>query len=269
MNPEQKLRVLIADDGALARQRLERLIGKTTDYVVVASVENGEAAVRAIRELEPDLIFLDIQMPGKTGIEVVTEIGPEKMPTTIFVTAYDDYAIRAFELDAVDYLLKPFDDERFEQALHRARRFYEHKQTSGLTQPLRELLARFGVALPNVAASDTAYLQRLPVEMPGQIRVLYTADIDYISASGHYVELHCGDKSYPIRERMDYLEDHLDPQKFFRIHRSSIVQLDRIASLIREGGGDYTIKLKSGAQLAVGRGRIDALEKWIGVTDKR
>lgn len=268
MTPEPKLRVLIVDDGVLARQRLESLVGKTTDYVVVASIDNGDAAVRAIRELEPDLVFLDIQMPGKTGIEVVTEIGPEKMPTTIFVTAYDDYAIRAFELDAVDYLLKPFDDERFEQALHRARRFYELKKTSGLAQPLRELLARFGMALPNTAR-DTAYLQRLPVEIPGQIRVLYTADIDYISASGHYVELHCGEKSYPIRERMDYLEDHLDPQKFFRIHRSSIVQLDRIASLIREAGGDYAVKLKSGVQLAVGRGRIDALEKWIGVAGKR
>lgn len=268
MTPEQKLRVLIVDDGALARQRLESLIGKTTDYVVIASVDNGDAAVRAIRELDPDLVFLDIQMPGKTGIEVVTEIGPEKMPTTIFVTAYDDYAIRAFELDAVDYLLKPFDDERFEQALHRARRFYELKNTDGLAQPLRELLTRFSVALPNTTA-NTTYLQRLPVEMPGQIRVLYTAEIDYISASGHYVELHCGEKSYPIRERMDYLENNLDPQKFFRIHRSSIVQLDRIVSLIREAGGDYAIKLKSGIQLGVGRGRIDALEKWIGITNKR
>lgn len=269
------LRVLIVDDEPLGRQRVEDLL-RPLPAQIVGVAENGEAAVAAIRELAPDLVFLDVQMPGKTGLEVVREIGPARMPLTIFVTAYDQYALKAFDLAALDYLVKPFDDERFEEAFERARRMIELKEvgraTSQLLELLRNVTAGPGAAATaepaapgNASSARAAYLERIAVEMRGQVRVVPVGDIDYITASGQYAELHVGDKSHVIRERMQTLEERLDPQKFFRVHRSAIVRLDRIDSLLRDPGGDYAVRLKSGAQLSVGRSRIDALESWLGL----
>jgi two-component system LytT family response regulator len=257
------IRVLIVDDELLARQRLEDLL-RALPAQIVGTADNGDAAVAAIRELKPDLVFLDVQMPAKTGLEVVRAIGPQEMPPTIFVTAYDQFALKAFDVAALDYLVKPFDDERFEQAFERARRLVELRDVGRVSAQLLKLLQSVDQGTA-AAAPGHAYLERIAVEMRGQVRVVPVSDIDYITASGQYAELHVGEKTHVIRERMQTLEERLDPAKFFRIHRSAIVRLDRIDTLLRDAGGDYAVRLKGGAQLSVSRGRIEALESWMGV----
>jgi len=254
------LRVLIADDERLSRQRLEDLLARETDVELAGLTDNGLTTIEAIRELKPDLVFLDIQMPGKTGLEVVREIGVDAMPPVIFTTAYD-HAVAAFDLAAIDYLVKPFDDERFEKAFHRARKMIELNQVSKLSDELRALL---GGGTP-AAAPKSQYLERIAVEMRGQVRVVPVKQIDYLIASGPYAELFVADKRYLIRERMQTLEERLDPTKFFRIHRSAIVRLDLIETLIRNPGGDYAVLLKGGVKLKVSRGRFERLEELMGL----
>jgi two-component system, LytTR family, response regulator len=258
------LRVLIADDERLARQRLEDLLRYEDNVEVVGRTDNGLATIAAIRELEPDIVFLDIQMPGKTGLEVVREIGAVDMPPVIFTTAYD-HAVAAFDLAAIDYLIKPFDDERFEKAFRRARKMIELNQVSKLSDELRALL-RAGAGPGGPAGpAKSQYLERIAVEMRGQVRVVPVKQIDYMVASGPYAELFVGDKRYLIRERMQTLEERLDPAKFFRIHRSAIVRLDLIDTLIKNPGGDYGVQLKGGVKLKVSRSRFESLETLLGV----
>jgi two-component system LytT family response regulator len=229
---------------------------------IVGQADNGLTTIAAIRDLEPDLVFLDIQMPGKTGLEVVREIGADEMPPVIFTTAYD-HAVAAFDLAAIDYLIKPFDDERFEKAFRRARKMIELNQVSKLSEELRALLS----GPQSAAAADKGqYLERIAVEMRGQVRVVPVKQIDYLIASGPYAELYVGDKRYLIRERMQTLEERLDPSRFFRIHRSAIVRLDLIETLIRNPGGDYAVQLKGGAKLKVSRSRFEKLEQQMGMT---
>jgi two-component system LytT family response regulator len=271
-----KLRVLIVDDELLGRQRLEDLLGGEEGVELVGAAPDGQAAVEAIRALRPDLVFLDVQMPGKTGLDVVREIGADAMPATIFVTAYDQYALKAFELAAVDYLVKPFDDERFEQAFRRARRLVELREVGRLSGQLLAVLQGGGLQAGHPAATPAAhaesgaprpeYLERIAVEMRGQVRVVPVKQIDYITASGPYAELHVGDKHYIIREKMQTLEERLDPARFFRIHRSAIVRLDLVETLHRAQGGDYALTLRGGVRLKVSRSRIEALEQRIGLT---
>jgi two-component system LytT family response regulator len=206
-------------------------------------------------------------MPGKTGLDVMREIGAGQMPATIFVTAYDQYALKAFDLAALDYLVKPFDDERFEQAFERARHLIELHDFGRLSTQLLDVLQQLeaGGARRGAGQDRPAYLERIAVEMRGQVRVVPVASIDYITASGQYAELHVGEKTHLIRERMQTLEERLDPSLFFRVHRSAIVRLDRIESLLRDAGGDYAVRLRGGTQLSVSRNRIDALEQWMGV----
>jgi two-component system LytT family response regulator len=275
MSGEKTVRVLIADDEPLARQRLEDLVRPLPRAEVVATAADGDEAVEAIRRLRPDLVFLDVQMPGKTGVEVVREVGAEHMPVTIFVTAYDRFALQAFELAAVDYLLKPYDDERFEQAFERARKRVELAEVGRLAGQLAALLG----AQPAPPATPPAepppspaiapggrWLERIPVEMRGQVRVVPVEEIEYVTASGPYAELHTAERGFVIRERMQALEERLDPARFLRIHRSVIVRLDRIDALLRGGGGDYAVRLKSGVKLRVSRTRVEELEKRMGVS---
>ncbi|HUK01204.1 MAG TPA: LytTR family DNA-binding domain-containing protein [Steroidobacteraceae bacterium] len=266
MAAAKPLRVLIVDDEALARQRLEDLLRKEDGVEIVGQADNGQAAIAAITSLRPDLVFLDVQMPGRTGVEVVREVGAQHMPPTIFVTAYDRYALDAFNLAAVDYLVKPFDDERFEQAFRRARRAIELEEFGRLSDQLRAMLkgAESG-GHEHGAPPRSPYLERIAVEMRGQVRVVPVETIEYITASGPYAEIHVGEKTYIIRERMQTLEERLDPTHFFRIHRSVIVRLERIEALLREPGGDYAVQLKSGARLSVSRNRVEPLEQWMGL----
>jgi two-component system LytT family response regulator len=179
---------------------------------------------------------------------------------TIFVTAFDQFALKAFEVAAIDYLVKPFDDERFAQALARARKTIDLRQMERLTKQLATLLQES-------AAPETpkhAYLDRIPVEQRGQLRVVPVAKIDYITASGPYAELHAGEKTFAVRERMQTLEEKLDPAIFFRLHRSAIVRLDRIDILLRAPGGDYAVRLKDGTELPLSRNRREQLEQVLG-----
>jgi two-component system LytT family response regulator len=265
MAESKPLRVAIVDDELLARHRIEDLLRKEPSVEIVSSVGNGIAAVAMIRELHPDLVFLDVQMPGMTGLEVVGEIGPEAMPVTIFVTAFDQFALKAFELSALDYLVKPFDDERFAQAFARARRMIELKEAGRLTRHLLTLM-QTAEGAPGLMPQKSQWLERISVETRGQVRVVPAAKIDYITASGPYAELHVGEHTWAIRERMQTLAERLDPSVFFRIHRSAIVQLDRVDTMLRSSGGDYAVRLKSGVELPVSRGRREELEERLGVT---
>ena len=266
VNPPRAIRVLIVDDETLGRRRIEDLLARERGVEIVGTADNGDAAVEAIADLRPDLVFLDVQMPGRTGLDVVRAVGIERMPATIFVTAYDRHALAAFDLAAIDYLVKPFDDERFEQAFVRARRMIELADVGKLTEQLRAVLdggTAAGRAAPPAASQ---YLERIAVEMRGQVRVVPVKQIEYIVASGPYAELHTGDRRYIIRERMQTLEERLDPSRFFRVHRSAIVRLDLIETLHRGAGGDYSVQMKSGARLKVSRARMEELERRVGVT---
>ncbi len=262
------LRVLVVDDEAPARQRILDLLAGESGVVVVGTANSGDSAIIAIRELDPDLVFLDVQMPGKTGLEVIRAVGADAMPLTIFVTAYDQYALTAFDVAAVDYLVKPFDDERFEQALARARRQVSLERVDRLAGRLRTLLGEGGEpsaatepVTPAATPAGGGYLERIAVDMRGQVKIVPVKQIDYIEASGPYAELHVGERKYLVRERMQTLEERLDPARFMRIHRSAIVRLDMVESLLKGAGGDYAVQLKGGVRLSVSRSRWEEVEK--------
>ena len=261
------LRVLVVDDEPLARQRLLDLLAQEDD-VEVETASSGRGAVAKIRAEEAggrpfDLVFLDVQMPGLTGLDVVREVGPEQMPVTIFCTAFDQHALAAFDLAALDYLLKPFEDERFRAALARARDTLRLREVDALQ---RRLLTLLGDAEPPPEPPRPAkYLERIAVEMRGQIRVVPVSSLDYVTADGAYAELHAGAETFVIRERMQTLEERLDPAAFVRIHRSTIVRLDRVEALLVAGGGEYAVKLTDGTKLRVSRSRKDDLAARLGL----
>jgi two-component system LytT family response regulator len=246
----ERVRVVIVDDEPLARQHIADRLAHEEDVEIAGQADNGNDAVEIIRRLRPDIVFLDVQMPGLDGIDVVDTIGAEEMPATIFTTAFDHYALKAFDRAAVDYLLKPFDDERFSQAFRRARKA---RQSGKLQALLRED--------EQSAKPGGNYLDRIAVESRGQMRVVPVSKIDYITASGPYAELHVGDRAYAVRERMQALEERLDPAVFLRVHRSVIVRLDRVEAMLRSPGGDYGVRLRDGTTLSVARARREELER--------
>jgi two-component system, LytTR family, response regulator len=261
----KRLRVVVVDDELPARQRIESLLAREHDVELVGSYADPREAVAALREQEVDLAFLDVQMPGLTGLDVVREVGTSRMPETIFVTAYDRYALPAFEAAALDYLLKPFDDQRFADALARARERVRLRGFDQLAEQLRSLLdTPRRVAAPG-AGRGGGHLERIAVEAGGQ-RVLVAADqIDYVAADGPYVKLHTGGRSYLIRERMHVLEERLDPERFCRIHRSTIVNVERIAALEPLFRGDHIVKLHDGTRLKLSRSRREELAERLGI----
>jgi len=265
-HPAPPLRVLIVDDEPLGRRRVAGLVRKESGVEIVGMIGDGVSAVEAIRSLAPDLVFLDVQMPGMNGLEVVRTIGPADMPTTVFVTAYDKHALAAFDLAAIDYLVKPFDDERFEEAFQRARRMARLEEGSRLRDRLLAVLQETGEGGRREAAGGkrqpaARYLERIPVESRGKVRFIPVADIDYILASGPYAELVVGERKHLIREAMQNLENQLDPARFFRVHRSAIVQLDRVDALLKSPGGDCDVQLRNGVKIKIARSRREELEK--------
>jgi len=260
------IRALIVDDEPLARERLHGLIDDRSDVRLLDEAQDGQEAVDLLREHEVDLVFLDVQMPGMSGIDVVEEIGPESMPVTVFVTAYDQYAIKAFDLAAVDYLLKPFDDERFKQALERARDRIVSQDADAISHRLLRMLQEQDPALlEEEAESDEPYLERIAVQGRGKARIVSVDDVTHITADGSYAEVHTEDDTHVIRERMKTLADRLDPSDFVRVHRSAIVRLDEVELILRSGGGDYGVRMRDGTTLSVSRGRIEELQDRLGV----
>jgi two-component system, LytTR family, response regulator len=249
------LRVIIVDDEPLAREGVAMFL-KNTGASIVAQCDNGEQAVKCIRELQPDLVFLDINMPGLNGIEVVQEIGPEQMPLTIFLTAHDKYAIDAFRINALDYLLKPINAEHFAASLARAReeldknRIHNHKEQ--LAQLLRSL------AEPEPARSETAS-SRILVRSAGHVYFLKPQDIHWIEADGDYVSIHTERKTHLVRETLKTMEERLGNEGFQRIHRSSLVNLEAIRELIANDNGDYQVVLKDDTVLKLSRNYRDQL----------
>jgi two-component system LytT family response regulator len=273
MSNGRTIRVLVVDDEPLARQRVEDLLTHEEGVELVGTAADGTAAVEAIRSLRPDLVFLDIQMPGMTGLDVVRNIGADAMPPVVFVTAYDQYALQGFELAALDYLVKPFDDERFEQAFARARRLVELHDFGRLREQLMALLRSQegetgtpSTSGPGSGAGARQFLERIAVETKGKVRVVPVETVDYIVASGPYAELHVGDRRYVIRESMQTLEERLDPVRFMRVHRSVIVRIALIDTFHRGAGGDYEVQLKGGTRLRVSRTRREELERRLGIT---
>ena len=236
------MRALIVDDELLARRRIRSLLLHEADVVVAGECANGDEAVEALRDLSVDLAFLDVQMPGRDGFDVIRDVGPERMPAVVFVTAYDQYAIKAFEVHAVDYLLKPFDGARFRDALARARaRVRDPDGGHRLIPLLREL------------AGTTARPERLEVRSSARISFVRVDDLDHAEACGNYVLLHCGAERHLMRETMNGLEARLDPRRFVRIHRSTLVNADRVKEIHPLFHGDWEVVLRSGARLIMTR----------------
>jgi two-component system, LytTR family, response regulator len=237
------IRALIVDDEALGRKRIRQLLEPHAWVEIAGEARDGRDAVEQIDSFKPDLLFLDVQMPEMGGFEVLTRI--EHAPVIIFVTAHDQFALEAFEAHAVDYLLKPFDDERFEQALQRARTFLERHEAAAMQERFAGLL--------NGLAGQQKYLSRLAVQAAGRVVFLKIEEIDWIEAVGNYVNLHVRKDAYLIRGRMQGIEKQLDPDKFLRIHRSTIVNLDRVSEFHPMCKGDGVILLKDGQRLSASR----------------
>jgi two-component system, LytTR family, response regulator len=249
------MRALIVDDEPLARTALLRLLKRDRAVNVIGECGDGESAVECIQQMQPDVVFLDVQMPEMDGFQVVESIGIEQMPVTIFVTAFDRYAIRAFDASAVDYLLKPFAPDRLSRAVGRARDRWKDRQDKEAAQRLFSLIG-------NRYQSD--YVQRLTVASGGRIIFVSVADIDWIEAEGNYALLHVGRRVYEVRETLQSLMERLDPREFIRIHRSTIVNARRIREVQPWFQGSHIVLLQSGEELRMSRYQRDAVERLLG-----
>ncbi|MCP5109132.1 MAG: response regulator transcription factor [bacterium] len=242
----KKIKILIVDDEQPARRKIRSYLKEESGIDSVVEAGNGVEAVRLIGEEKPGLVFLDIQMPGMTGFEVIEAVGIDEMPAVIFVTAYDQYAIRAFEVQAVDYLLKPFDQERFRKSYHRALEQLEQRSGEGeAAVVVRRLLEEIN--------REKGYLQRVMVKKGPRFFFVKTGEVMYISAEEKYIKLHTREETYLIRETMSRMEERLDPAVFVRIHRSFIVNIDFIKEIQSWSHGDYIVILKNGTKLNLSR----------------
>ena len=255
------IRVVIADDERLARQKLRMLLEAEPQLTVVSECQDGRQTVLAINSFHPDLLLLDIQMPDFDGFQVLHEIPAREMPVVIFTSAYDQYAIRAFEAHALDYLLKPFDQERLHQAIERARAELQKSDKREITHRLLELLSemRSGV----VSAATPLPQNRLVIKAKGRVIFLNLDEIDWIEAAANYVRLSVGKESYLLRETISRTSERLNPNEFIRIHRSVIVNVRKIKELIPVNSGEYIVVLKSGKELSCSRGYRALLQRVI------
>lgn len=255
MTAEPALRVMIVDDEPLARDSIRLALSGERDVEVVAECGDGETAVRAIQAHEPDLVFLDIQMPGLDGFGVIERVGPARMPLVVFVTAYDAHALRAFEVHALDYVLKPFDDARFADVLGRARERLARERDGEATRALAALLRDRGEAF----TAAGGYARRIMVRHDDRIRFVPVEAIRYLEAEGNYVRIHAGTERHRIRTTLAALLDQLDPCHFVRIHRSTAVNVEHVREIQPWFGGDYVAVLREGQRLKVSRRYRDGL----------
>jgi two-component system LytT family response regulator len=239
------IRALVVDDEPLARRSIRRFLDKGSGIELIGQCGDGKSAVEAIRATKPDLVFLDVQMPEMTGLDVIREIGPDAMPVTIFVTAYDRYAVHAFEANAIDYLLKPFGKQRFDLAVKRAK-----ERVAGKLN-LADLRAVLASLEPDQARG--VYLDRLTVSENGRILLINVSDIDWIAAAGNYAELHTGSRKYEVRQTLTSLEQKLNPREFLRIHRSTIVNVRQVKEIQPWFHGHHLVILQGGRELRMSR----------------
>ena len=252
----KKIKVLVVDDEPLARERLTTLLSQEPDVELVTPARDGEEAITSIHDDSPDLVFLDVQMPQMSGFDVIEAVGSDKMPLVIFVTAYDQHALKAFQVRALDYLLKPFDRDRFRDAITRARELIERHSNGDLERRLLELV--------NDLKPEPQPLERFVIKSGGRVFFLRAEDIEWIEAAGNYVKLHVGAETHVFRETMNSLEARLNPRMFFRIHRSHIVNIERVRELQPWFNGEYVVFLTSGARLTLSRGYREKLQDRIG-----
>ena len=255
MSSSKCIRTLIVDDESLARERIREMLEGDPEIEIVGDCANGKEAIQAISKLKPDLIFLDVEMPGIDGFQVLQSLEAAEMPVVIFVTAYDQYAVRAFDTFALDYLLKPFDRERFERSVRRAK-----TQLLKISDSMNE---RILSALEQIKTRPV-HLERLVIKMNGHVFFIKAAEIDWLEAEGNYVRLHAGKESYLLRDTISALEAQLDPKQFLRVHRSAIVNIDRIQELQPWFHGEYRIILREGVQLTLSRSYREKLHELLG-----
>lgn len=264
--PAPKIRTLIIDDEPTARRGVRLLLDRDPDIAVCGEAASGPEAARKITEEKPDLVFLDVQMPEMDGFKVLESVRHRHVPVVVFVTAYDQHALRAFEVSAVDYLLKPFDDERFAAALQRAKTEHARRQSDALGLKLDHLLAYLqagpgGPPSPAPAPIEEAVqADRVLLKSGGEIYFLKADEIDWIEAEGDYMKFHAGGRAHLLRETMARLEERLDGAKFIRIHRSTIVNIDRVRKLSPSFAGEYAVVLHDGTKLKLSRGYHDRLQ---------
>jgi len=258
VEPERELRVLIVDDEPLGRELLRHLLA-SEDVRIVGESPDGISAVEAIRSLAPDLVFLDIEMPGLDGFDVVEAVGPEAMPPVVFVTAHEQHALRAFQVHAFDYVLKPIAAARFAESFRVTRARLRSRDAGAtriaMSRALRLMLAEHG---------RERFRERFLVRRGERLLVVEAADVELLESAGNYVQLHCGERSFLFRATIGGLESELDPTRFLRIHRGAILRVDAAASLVNEGDGELTVVLKNGRRAAVQRRYAAMLRRALG-----
>jgi two-component system LytT family response regulator len=247
------IRALIVEDEAMARDQLVGLLREEPDIEVVGACDSGPAAIAALRSTPVDLVFLDLEMPGMDGFGVMEAIGPDAMPPTIVVTAHDEYALKAFDVHAFDYLLKPFGRERLQEALERMRLYLGSEREGDLARRLLALTRDTRPAEPQGA--------RFLVKSGGRVLFVGFGEIDWIESSGNYVRLHAAGRMHVMRETMSSIEQRLAGRRFARVHRTRIVNLDRVAALHARGNGEYDVELRDGTKFPVGRAYREELEE--------
>jgi two-component system, LytTR family, response regulator len=247
------VRAVIVDDEPLARRGVRLRLEKFRDIEIVAECGDGASAVEKILELSPDVIFLDVQMPGMDGFEVLRALPGDNLPSVIFLTAYEQHAVRAFDVHALDYLLKPIDDERFSAAVQRARQVQDSGSKLEMAERILQMLQRDSVRYPS----------RFPVRLGSRIQVVLTEDIEWIRAAGDYAELHASGRCHLLRETMNSLEEKLDPAQFLRIHRSRILRVNCIRELRGIDNREYLVKLADGTEHRSSRTYADRLDDWL------
>jgi two-component system LytT family response regulator len=248
-----RIRALIVDDEPLARQRVRMLLSEEPDVEIAGECENGADALAQIETSKPDLLFLDVQMPEMDGFEMLRNLSPESLPVVIFTTAYDQHALKAFDAHALDYLLKPFKPERFKQAVQRARELIANKQAGTAARGLLDLLGE--------RPAPAAYLSRLAVKTPGKVIFVNIEDVDTIEAAGKYAVVHVGKETHILRDTLSGLETRLPPERFLRISRSVILNLDRVQELQPLFKGENVILLKNGKRYSTSRPLRDIQQK--------
>ncbi|HEY7472035.1 MAG TPA: LytTR family DNA-binding domain-containing protein [Gemmatimonadota bacterium] len=264
------IRVVVVDDEPLARRRIVRLLADREGFEVAGEFASGRKAALAIPEIEPDLLFLDVQMPEMGGFEVLESLSRSRPPVVIFVTAYDDYAVRAFEVHALDYIMKPFDDDRFDEALVHARTQLRMEsgdslrhRLNGVVEALQGLGARAAPAISESGAGGR-WIERLVIRTPDRAWFVRVADIEWVEAADYNVRIHTSQQTYTTRETLSGLAERLDPRRFVRVHRSTIVNIDSVREIQPYFHGAYILVLQDGTQIRLSRSRRHAFEEALG-----